>query len=232
MDKISNTPFHADETMQKLITSIYSQVRDAIENGDVLPKMLYAGPGVSSTTVGRIMDRHQPAPSDMHLSTLYHMIDRMPPLQQMALISTLLSEWPVKVIPSQAPDMDLNHDGCIDAADARAAATQVNQSVADIVSHAVASVEDGHVDEDERAMQQRLRTVIQNQADVLIEIITNIASQHVRRQARPSSSTPDPRKCPRERASYGIGTVIEHTNEKAAQHRKRRLVCEEASRRP
>ncbi|MBL4700836.1 MAG: hypothetical protein JKX85_06220 [Phycisphaeraceae bacterium] len=186
MDDTRYTNHHtAGDEASRVLAQIQAQVRDAMESGNLPPKMLYAQPGVSRSTVARMLSNETPSSGDQQFSTIFHIIDRLPEDLRLPVIQTLVRNWDVKVIPVQDIDLDLNGDNIVDATDERMATMHLNETVTRMVSHIINAVEDGKVDENEQAVAQRLRSEINASVSQVVEIAVTMAKQSTqRRKAR------------------------------------------------
>jgi hypothetical protein len=185
MDDTNTTNHHAGDKASRILAAIHAQVRDAVESGDVPAKLLYTEPGVSRSTVARMLSDETPTPEDQMFSTLWYIIDRLPADLQLPVIQTLVSQWGVRVTPMREIETDLDGNGIVDAKDEREAAMRLNDAVCRTVRHIIDSVEDGEISDSEQAMAMRLRTEINGAVDQVVQIATEIAMNKTqRRQAR------------------------------------------------
>ena len=75
MDDTRNTNHHAGDKASRILNAIHAQVRDAVESGNLPAKTLYTEPGVSRSTIARILSDDTPSPSDQQFSTIFYIID-------------------------------------------------------------------------------------------------------------------------------------------------------------
>ena len=189
MDNTQNTNHHAGDKASRILADIHAQVRDAVESGQLPPKLLYTEPGVSRSTVARILSDDTPAPDDQQFSTLYYIINRLPEEQRLPVIQTLLEGWAVTAYPQRKIVTDLNGDGIVDAKDERHAAMALLDACSRTVRHTIDAVEDGVITDSEHAVAMRLRTEIQRSVDVLVGVSAKIVEDQLakntnRRKAR------------------------------------------------
>lgn len=189
MDDPYTTKSRAGDKASRAIEAIHAQIRDAIESSDLPPKALYSQPGVSRSTVARILSDDVPSPSDQQFSTIFYLIDRLPAGQRLPVIQTLLDGWDVTVIPKRKINTDLNGDGIVDATDEREATMALLDICSRTVRHAVDAVEDGTITDNEHAISMRLRTEISRSVDVLVSISAKLVQDGInnkvkRRKAR------------------------------------------------
>lgn len=173
-----------DPRLQDLIEGIFALLRGMLEDGQVLPKHLYmAGPGVSRTTVSRIMQGKPSA--DMALSTLFNLVDRLPMQCRQVVAGELCREWGLRVQPIvRQPVTDKDGDDDTDEQDLAIGLKHVADVVNRIVGEAIQNVASRQASIDDTALHQRLRQELQAYSEDLTEIIAQMATVQARRQAR------------------------------------------------
>jgi hypothetical protein len=182
MDDTNTTNHHAGDKASRILAAIHAQVRDAVESGNLPAKLLYTEPGVSRSTVARMLSDETPTPEDQKFSTLWYIIDRLPADLQLPVIQTLLNGWAVTALPKRQIETDLDGNGIVDAKDEREAAMRLLDAVNRTVRHIVDSVEDGQISNSEHAIAMRLRTEINGAVDQVVQIATEIAMNKTQRR--------------------------------------------------
>ncbi|HCD31638.1 MAG TPA: hypothetical protein DER01_04480 [Phycisphaerales bacterium] len=191
MNDTRHTNHHAGDKASRILAAIHAQVRDAVESGNLPAKQLYTEPGVSRSTVARMLSDETPTPEDQMFSTLWYIIDRLPSDLQLPVIQTLLNGWAVTVLPKRKIETDLDGNGIVDAKDEREAAMRLLDAVNRTVRHIVDAVEDGEISSSEQAIAMRLRTEINGAVDQVVQIATEIA--HNKTQRRKALTLQGPR---------------------------------------